>query len=126
MRKVIRMKLRELNDEIKRIKAEYEPDRKQAWEHHKLVSGALRAELEPLEAELERRKREIVERNLPESDEFRYMRRKDYKVDLERLGDEYFMRVPDFDKIEAELKASEWTKPIEGVEVFVKKSVVIK
>ena len=44
------MKLRELNEEIKRIKAEYEPDRKEAWEQHKLVSGAMRAELEPLEA----------------------------------------------------------------------------
>lgn len=120
------MKLRELNEEIKRIKAEYEPDRKQAWEHHKLVSGALRAELEPLEAELERRKREIVEQNLPETDEFRYLKRKDYRVELDKLSDEYTMIIPDFDKIEAELKASEWTKPIKGVEVFVKKSVVIK
>lgn len=120
------MKLRELNEEIKRIKAEYEPDRKEAWEQHKLVSGALKAELEPLEAELERRKADILERDLPESDEFRYMKRKDFRVDIEKLGDEYLMRVPDLDKIQAELKASEWTKPIEGVEVFVQKSVVIK
>ena len=120
------MKLRELNEEIKRIKAEYEPDRKEAWEQHKLISGAMRAELEPLEAELDRRKQEIVERDLPENDEFRYMKRKDFRVDLDTLGEEYFMRVPDLDKIQAELKASEWTKPIEGVEVFMRTSVVVK
>lgn len=120
------MKLRELYDEIKRIEVEYEPDRKEAWEQHKLISGAMRAELEPLEAELARRKQEIVDKGLPESDEFRYMNRKDYKVDLDTLDEEYFMRVPDLDKIQAELKASEWTKPIKGVEVVVKQSVVIK
>lgn len=120
------MDLRELNDKIKAIKEEYKPDKTEAWEQHKLITKALKTELEPLEKELEERKLEILELDLPENDEFRYMKRKDFKVNADELEDEYMMMVPNIDKIRDELRESEWTKPIPGVEVYDKKSVVVK
>ena len=75
---------------------------------------------------MDRRKKEIVEQDLPESDEFRYMRRKDFKVNVDELGDDYMMMVPNLDMIQEELRASAWTKPIPGVEVYERKIVVVK
>lgn len=120
------MDLRELNDQIKAIKEEYKPDKTEAWERHKMISKALKLELEPLEKEMEKRKLEILVSDLPENDEFRYMKRKDFKVNVDELEDEYMMMVPDIDKITQELDDSAWTKPIKGVEVYDKKSVVVK
>lgn len=120
------MNLRELNAEIKRIKEEYKPDKTEAWERHKMISKALKAELEPLERELEESKELILELDLPEDDTFRYMKRKDFRVNVDELEDDYMMMVPNLDKIEEELRESEWTKPIPGVEVYNKKIVVVK
>lgn len=120
------MDLRELNDQIKAIKEEYKPDKTEAWERHKMISQALKLELEPLEKEMEKRKLEILVSDLPENEEFRYMKRKDFKVNVDELEDEYMMMVPDIDKITQELDDSAWTKPIKGVEVYDKKSVVVK
>ena len=120
------MNLRELNEQIKRIKEEYKPDKTEAWERHKMISKALKAELEPLERELEETKEWILELDLPEDDDFRYMKRKDFKVNVDELEDDYMMMVPNIDKIKEELEDSAWTKPIPGVEVYEKKSVVVK
>lgn len=120
------MDLRELNETIKTIKAEYAPDKAEAWERHKLISQALKLELEPLEKELEERKKRILELDMPENDEFRYMRRKDFRVNADELDDDYMIMVPDIDKIKQELEDSAWTKPIAGVEVYEKRSVVVK
>lgn len=120
------MDLRELNAEIKRIKEEYKPDKTEAWERHKMIGKALKAEIDPLERELEERKAEILELDMPENEEFRYMKRKDFKVNVDELDDDYMMMVPNIDKIRDELRESEWTKPIAGVEVYNKKSVVVK
>lgn len=120
------MDLRELNEKIKTIKEEYKPDKTEAWERHKMISKALKAELDPLEKELEERKQRILELDMPENEEFRYMKRKDFKVNVDELDDDYMMLVPDVDKIREELAESAWTKPITGVEVYEKKSVVVK
>ena len=120
------MNLRELNAEIKRIKEEYAPDKTEAWERHKMISKALKAELEPLERELEESKELILELDLPEDDDFRYMKRKDFRVNVDELDDDYMMMVPNIDKIKEELEDSAWTKPIQGVEVYNRKIVVIK
>ena len=120
------MELRELNEQIKKIKADYAPDKTEAWERHKMISKALKAEIEPLERQLEERKAQILEWDLPENEDFRYMKRKDFRVNIDELDDDYFMMVPDIDKIRAELDESAWTKPIKGVEVYNKKSVVVK
>lgn len=118
--------LRELNNEIKRITEEYKPDKTEAWERHKMISKALKAEIEPLERQLEERKAQILEWDLPENDEFRYMKRKDFRVNVDELDDDYFMMVPNIDKIKQELEESAWTKPIPGVEVYNRKIVVVK
>ena len=120
------MNLRELNAEIKRIKEEYKPDKTEAWERHKMISKALKAEIEPLERELEESKELILELDLPEDDDFRYMKRKDFRVNVDELDDDYMMMVPNIDKIKQELEDSVWTKPISGVEVYNRKIVVIK
>ena len=41
----------------------------------------------------------------------------DFKVNLAELDDEYILMVPDEKRIREELVASEWTKPINGVEI---------
>ena len=120
------MDLRELNDKIKTIQEEYTPDKTEAWERHKMISKALKAEIEPLQRELEERKERILKLDMPENDEFRYMKRKDYRINVDELSDDYMMMVPNLDKIQQELTDSAWTKPIPGVEVYDRKIVVVK
>lgn len=42
----------------------------------------------------------------------------DFQVDMEELDDEYILMVADEKRIRSELVASEWTKPIKGVEIL--------
>lgn len=114
----------ELKNEIDRIKADYKDDKQEAWERHRLIVSAEKAELEPYEKELEDLKEKLIKGEVMDPNA-KLVYRKDFDVDITKLPEDYMIKVPDMDRITDELKRSEWTVRIDGVNIMLKTSVKI-
>ena len=100
--------LKRLEEELKLHRADF---RKEIAELTK-VRDELKAENERLRLEA----LEMDEADLEDGVTISWQN--DFKVNIEELDDDYFMTVPDTNRIREELIQSEWTKPIYGVEIL--------
>ena len=109
--------------EINRIKAKYANQKKKAWDAHKEIVRQEKQELKDLLIKNEEL-RELVVDDHDFIDGITRSSTKDYRVvDFDALPMEYKVLKVNDDLIKKEMRLSEYTKPIPGIEVFDKYSI---
>lgn len=112
-----RMSLIENQRELKRLEEELKLHR----EDFRNEIAELTKVRDELKAENERLRQEALEMDEADlEDGVSISWQNDFKVNIDELDDEYILMVPDEKRIREELIQSEWTKPINGVEILKK------
>lgn len=102
--------------QIKLIKEKYRADKELASAKHKAIIQREKEELGDLELQNKELKELILEGDDPLIDGLQEVSHKTLMVNPKDLPREYLQ--PDMSKIRAEMRASEYTKPIKGVKVI--------
>ena len=102
--------------QIKLIKEKYKADKEFAAAKHKAIVQREKDELGDLEKQNKELKAEILENDDPLIDGLQAVSHNTLMVNPKELPREYLE--PNMSKIRAEMRASEYTKPIEGVKVI--------
>lgn len=123
---MIKDQLIELQNQIQTVKDKYAEDKKAAHWIHKDIVSQEKEELEPLESRMDQLKDRFMDSHEATDDQVFYRSSKSLEVDADQLPEQYIKHVPDMEKLKEEMYKSEWTKPIPGVKVVEKRSVVVK
>lgn len=109
--------------QINAIREKYESKKQQAWDAHKKIVHQEKQELKDLLIKNEEL-RELVINDHDFIDGITRSSTKDYRVvDFDALPMEYKVLKVNDDLIKKEMRLSEYTKPIPGIEVFDKYSI---